>query len=150
LTGAETRPVFFLPDQDLFLALSFEPLCAEGRPLLHLILAGSGSTEPLAVAALHESGTVMLGDLRLEMDVAYRPVLRLAKRPGAALALSGFLVSLLAIVIGWLAPARLVWVSAGPGSDRATLISLQAAAWSGENWLRRLGARLQEALDDAA
>jgi len=145
----EAEPLLYLPVQDLFLALTFEPLDAEGRPALHLDLLQEGETERQPLAVLHGSGSVTAGDLRLELEVTYRPILRLDYRPAMGLVVGGLVLAVVALAIGQVASPRLVGllVSAGEGNGSVIQLLVPAALKEG-CWPEGLAARLGEALTD--
>jgi hypothetical protein len=139
---------------DRFLGLSFEPACTQAKPALRLVLLQAGaadtsSADKRAEALIHESGSVELEYLDIEIELAYRPILRAAYRPGAGLILAGVVLALIASVIGWLVRPRLLWVAVGTGEGGLTLVQVLALPKvRGSLWRQSLAARLGDRLSD--
>jgi hypothetical protein len=132
---------------ELYLALSLESLSTQGAPSLHLALLGDDATEPQPLAVLHRSGAVEVEGLRLELDVDYRPLLRVDYRPGMGLVMAGLVVAIMSLAVGWLLSPRLLWIAPGTDEQGRTLVQVLALpAARGSRWPERLTFRLQEAL----
>lgn len=150
-TSPEAQPLIFVPSQDLLLVLTFEPLCSTGRPALHVDVVRAGGVSQQALGVLYESGPVLAGDLRLAVDLAYRPILRMDYRPGMALVLLGVILALVALAVTWIASPRLVWVAAGPGELNSTVIHLLVpVGLKASRWLPQLAHQLQKVLSDGS
>ena len=142
-----TQQVVVIAGHELYLAVSLESLSPQGTPSLQLALLGDDATEPQSLAVLHRSGTVEVGGLQLELDVDYRPLLRVDHRPGTGLVLAGLVVAVIGLAARWLLSPRLLWIA--PGTDEQGRILLQVLALPaarGSRWPERLTSRLQEAL----
>jgi hypothetical protein len=146
----DARQFVLIPEKDLGIVLTFEPLSVEGTPSLYVSLLRDGGGEgPLAV--LHESGAVAMGGLQIEIGLDYRSLLRIDHRPGMGFVMGGMALALVALVAAWLLPPRLVWIAVGPERDGSTLIQLLALPRSrGGRWLGRLASSLREVLADDA
>ena len=147
----EAQPVVLISDYDLFLTLTFEPLCAEGKPALYLERIDTGGTEREAVAVLYESGTVSLDSLQLEVDLSLVPILRADYHPGMGLVVAGMALAVLALIVTWFLPPWMVWVTAGQGEKDRTQVQILALPGPGSfRWLSPLADRLGEVLADDA
>ena len=103
----EAQPVLFLPGEDLLLALTFEPLCTDGRPALYLAMSSVEPEADQVIKTLYHSGQVSLGGLQLAVDLSYRPVLRVDNRPGIGLIMLGLILAMASLTVAWLAPGHL-------------------------------------------
>jgi hypothetical protein len=145
------QPLVLIPARDLYLSFAFEPFGADGRPSLSVILLHTGETDAQLVGVLSESGTLTADGLRIGVALTYRPILQASHRPVMGLVLGGLSVGIAALVVGWLVPARLVWIAVAPGDEDESLIRLLAPPGAGRGeWLPQLAARLREALADDA
>lgn len=145
----EAQPLIFVPSQDMFLVLTFEPLCNTGQPALHVDVVRAGGASQQALGVLYESGTVLASDLRLVVDLAYRPILRTDYRPGMALVAAGALLAVIALAVAWIASPCLVWVTTGPGEQSPmAILLLTPAGLKASRWLPQLAERLQEVLSN--
>jgi hypothetical protein len=143
------RPLILVPGHDLFLALTFEPLCANGRPALLLNrIQGDGSEEQV-LEVLHESGWVSVDGLQLDVNLEFVPILVVSFRP-----LTGFLVASMALVVMalflmWMVPPRLARFAVEQGKESLTSVHISAPGGAGtEPWLAQLTEGLREALSD--
>jgi hypothetical protein len=157
----DAQPLVLVLGHDQFLALTFEPLCAEGKPALGLALFQAGSpegdapqdrsVEQQSQAVLYESGSVGLGNLELEVNLDYYPILRAGHRPGVGLVIAGMFVVAAALAAGWLVPPRLLWIAVGTGKEDRTLVQVLLLPMArGSRWSRRLAAQFREVLGDDA
>jgi hypothetical protein len=146
----EAQPVVFISDHDLFLTLTFEPMCAEGKPALYLERIDTGGTEREAVGVLYESGTVSLDSLQLEVDLSLVPILRADYHPAKGLVVAGMALAVLALIVTWFFPPWLVWVTAGQEADRTQVQILALPGPGNYRWLPPLADRLWEVLADDA
>ncbi len=148
-SSPEAEPLVYLPAQDLVVALTFAPLDAAGGPALSVNLLQDGGAREQRLAVLRESSTVTGGDLRLELEVAYRPILRLDYRPAMGLVIGGLAVAALALAVAWAAAPRLLWLVVGADEENRTVIHLLVPATLREGrWLPQVAAWLGEALAD--
>jgi hypothetical protein len=132
---------------DLFLALTFESLCAEGKPALYVAVLDDGGSEQQPVATLHDSATVDVDGLQVEIDLSYLPILRADHRPGMGLVVGGMALAVLALAVAWLVPPRLLWIAVGPGDRASTFVQVLALpAARGSRWPSQLAGRLREML----
>jgi hypothetical protein len=148
-SSAEAQPLVFVPSQDLFLLLAFEPLCGVGRPALRVDVVRNGGASQETLDSLYESGMVAAPGLRLKVDLAYRPVLRLDYRPAMAVVVAGLALALAALFVSWVGSPRLAMITAG--SDREGLAALEVLAPAdarGSRWLQRLADQLRGIVAD--
>ncbi len=146
-SSPEAQPLIFVPSQDLFLLLAFEPLCAEGRPALHLDVVRDGGAERRALGTFYESGSVAVEGLRLKVDLAFRPILRMDYRPAMGLVVAGIVLAILALAAEWVVPPRLLWLAVGWGEEDSTILGiLVPAGLKGSRWLPQLADQLREVL----
>jgi hypothetical protein len=145
--SAEARPLVLVPAHDLFLTLTFEPLCAQGRPALYVEPIQAETSEPGAQQVLYDSGEVIVDDLRFEVELFFVPVLRVDYRPGMGLVVGGMVLFVISLFALWIAPPRLAWISAEPGDKEDTLLRVQMlpGVESGRQLLD-LAQRLEEGL----
>lgn len=145
----QAQPLLFLPRQDLFFVFSFEALCTQGQPALHVDLLRDGGAERQRLQTLHDSGPVPFDGLTLDVTMAYRPILRVDHRPGTALVLAGMVLALLALGVYWLGQPRLARIAVTPGVTGPTLVQVVVqAAMGGRRWASHLAEALREALAD--
>ena len=164
----DARPLIFIPSHDLFLALDFEPACEAGQPALEVALVQAADsddtgTQPLPMrepesqttrlsspessAVLQRSGVVEAEDLTIQIDLDFRPLLRIDYRPGMGLVLGGMALAVLALAVGGLVSPRLLWIAAGPEQDEATLVQiLTPPNTRGSRWPQAVADRLRETL----
>jgi hypothetical protein len=148
-SSAADQPIVFLPGQERFLALSFDPDCADGRPALYVDLLQDGGEKTLASGSLQESGTLVLDDLEISLTLDYRPILRIDYRPASGLVVGGMIVLVAALVSVWLLSPRLVWLT--PESDETGLTIVQIVippGLKGNRWLPQLAGQLGKVLAD--
>jgi hypothetical protein len=144
----EAQPLVFVPLQDLFLALSFDPVCAEGRPALRIAAFRGEGGDRRAAETLFESGEIAFDGLRLEVDLAYRPILRLDRQPGQGLLVGATGLALIALAAGWLAAPHVAWIAVEEGSESEALVRVGAPGATGDEvGARRLVEALAEVLD---
>ncbi len=150
-TVPSAQQLVLIYGHDLFLALTFEPLSQEGKPALHVDLLGNGGPTRQPLAVLHESGSVVIDGLQLAVELDYRPVLRVDRRPGMGLALVGLALAVLALAVRWIVAPRLLWIAVAESKEGASLLDILALPGTrGSRWPRRLASRLQEVLVDDA
>jgi len=143
----EARPLVFVPGHDVFLALTFEPVCAQGKPALYVEPVQAESSEPEERRVLYDSGSIMVDSLRFEVELFYAPVLRADFRPGMSLVVGSLVLFMISLIALWLAPPWLAWISAGPGEEENTRLRIQVLPGAGsDRQLRDLTHRLEEVL----
>ncbi len=148
-SSPQAQPLVYLPVPDLFLTLTFEPLDAGGRPALHVDLLRDDGTRKQPLAVLYENGSVSADDLRLDLEVAYRPILRLDYRPAMGLVIGGAAAGLMALAIGWVVAPRLMWLAVRVGEGNRTEVHLLVpTALKESRWLLQMAGELGEALTD--
>jgi hypothetical protein len=151
IPAPDAQQLLLIPAHDLFLALTFEPLCVGGKPALHVALLRESGAEQQPLAALYESGLVDVENLQFEVDLDYRPILRVDHRPAMGLVVGGLALAVIALAAGWLVPPRLLWIAVGPGEEGSTLIQILALPGArGSWWLPHLADHLREVLADEA
>ncbi|MGD8465751.1 MAG: cytochrome c biogenesis protein ResB [Anaerolineae bacterium] len=147
LRSPDDRPVVYVPTLDLFLSLRFEPECEAQGPTLYVDqvqASGSGAT---TVGSIQRRGTLDSDDFQLEVNLTYRPVLRVDSRPGMVMVVGGLAVTLLSLTIGWLIEPRLFWLVLEPGKEGTTSIRfLIPPALRGNRWLIGLISHLRAEL----
>jgi hypothetical protein len=150
-SSPQEQPVVLVPDHDLFLALRFEPLCAAGRPALHLdrISEEGGQHQPLGM--LYESGSVPVDGLRLDIELSFVPILRADSLPALWLVVVSMVLVVIAVAASWLRPTRLVWIAViQEGEDKTSVQVLALPGASIYRWLPQLSDWLQRMLRDDA
>ena len=146
---ADEQPLILIPAQERLLALVFEPMCHQGRPALHVDSVIEGGNERQRLATLTASGEVVARDLRLEIELTYRPVLRLDHRPGLGLVVGGLSVAVLAFLESWLALAWVMSIAAGAGGKDGSHIQIVTVPGvRARHRLSQVALRLQGALAD--
>jgi len=147
----QAQPLVLIPGQDRFLALAYEPPCAGQEASLVVSVAPNGGGEGHLLGHLYQSGTLDAEGLRLEIDLGYRPVLRVDRRPGLGLALAGAAMALLGLALLWLLPAQVAWLAVGPAEEEASVARLLAPAGAqGRRWLLNLAGRLEQEVSRGA
>jgi hypothetical protein len=149
--ASSTQQVLLVSGHDLILAFAFEPLCAEGKPALHVArLDGAGNGQQ-ALAVLYESGSLAVDALHVEVALDYRPILRADHRPAFQVVVGGMILAVIALAVGWLVPPRLVWIAlGGSGEDRTLVRILALPGAKGSRWLPVLADDIREAVADDA
>jgi hypothetical protein len=148
-SSSEAQPLVLVPGHDLFLALTFEPVCAKGKPALYVEPIQTESLEPEGRRVLYNSGLLRVDELQFEVELFYVPVLRADFRPGMGLMVWGVVLFVISLMILWLAPPWLAWISAGRGEDENTQLRIQMLPGAGSDWqLRRLAHHLEEVLSN--
>jgi hypothetical protein len=124
-TSSEAQPLVLVQGHDVFLALTFEPVCTQDKPALYVEPIRAESSEPEARQVLYESGSVMVDNLRFELELLFVPVLRADFYPAMGLVLLSLVLLAISLVALWLAPPKVAWISAGSTQDEDTLLRLQ-------------------------
>lgn len=150
-SSTDAEPLILVSGRDLFLALSFEPMCAEGQPVLYVDRIGGGGADRQRLGVLYESGSVFVDDLRLEVDLAFAPILRADSRPGVSLVMAGMALVVVALLVSWIVPPSLTWIAVEPGKENPTGIQILKLPGPGtRRGLLNLSRRLREVLIDDA
>jgi hypothetical protein len=148
---AESQPLLFVPRHDFFLAFRFEPACGAARPGVAVDRLQADGSGRRTLQVLDQSGTVVADGLRLEVELAYLPILRLDYRPGMTLVVVGLAFALAALGLGWILSPRLIWLTLGPEQEGVTrLLAIARPGTAGTRWLRRCVEALREELRDGA
>jgi len=143
------QPVVLAPDHDLFLALTFEPLCMAGRPALLLDRIHERESERQPLGVLYESGSVPVDGLRLDVELFFIPVLSADSLPAMWLVVAGMVLVVGTLAAGWIIPPKLVWIMASRGEKEETLVQVLALPGAGiYRWLPELTDRLRRVLRD--
>jgi hypothetical protein len=146
---ADEQPLILIPAQERLLVLVFEPMCRQGRPMVHIDLVSEGGNGRQRLASLSKSGEVVARDLRLEIDLSYRPVLRLDRQPGMGLVVAGLVLAAVALLVGWIVPAKVLFLVAEPGQAEGGRIQIVSPPGVlARRRLSQLALRLQGALND--
>jgi hypothetical protein len=149
--SADAQPHVLIPRYGLFLVLTFEPQSAQGHPVLRLALLREDGVERQLLALLYESGSVAFDDMRVDVDLAYGPIMRTDYRPAMGLVVVGMVLAVVALAVWCLVPSQLVWLALMPGDGDSSLIQiLVPAGMRGSLWLPELATRLREGLVDAS
>jgi hypothetical protein len=145
----DEQPLVYMPAQERFLVLVFEPMCQQGQPALHVDWMDEDGGGRQRLVSLTSSGEVLAHDLRLRVELSYGPTLRLSRRPGMGLVPSGLSLAALVLLVGWLAPSQLISVMAEPQRGGGTCVQIAAPRGPrAPQWLQKLAVRLEEALGD--
>ena len=147
----EEQPAVFMPGQDRFLLLAFQPRCGEAPPVLHVDLIREAGSEQVRLGSLTSSGALFGDGLQLDVALSYVPLLRVDHRPGMALFAGGLVLALVAMAANWAAAPHLVWLVVEPGSEGETAIQLiSLAGVRARQKSAQLASRLQGVLADDA
>jgi hypothetical protein len=149
--SAADAPRVLVPNEDLFLVLSFEQDCEGQGQSLQVRRIGEGGEDGEVLGILHESGSVAVDGLRFELNVAFAPILRVDYLPAVGPALIGVGLFLVTLIVGWLIPHRLLWIAAAEGQEHPTLVRFMTLPDAGaQPWLSHLVKLFREALHDDA
>jgi hypothetical protein len=147
----EEQPPVFMPGQDRFLLLAFQPRCEEAPPLLHVDLIREAGSERVRLGSLSGSGELSGDGLRLDVALTYTPLLRVDHRPGMALLAGGLALALVALAAYWIAPPHLIWLVVEPHSEDETGIQMTSLpAFRARQKAAQMAGRLQGVLADDA
>ena len=148
-SSVEAQPLVLVPNQDLFLMLSYEPGCDGEGPALYVNRIREGGSEREVLGILHESGEVSVDGLRFEVELAFVPILRLDRHLAVAFALVCLALFAIALFANWIAPTRLVWIAMAQEGERSSKVRLLALPGAGpQRWLSELADLSQEVLLD--
>jgi hypothetical protein len=120
----EEQPLVFIPGQDYFLLLSFQPRCGQASPVLHVDLIREAGSEQVRVGSLTGSGELSFEGLRLDVALSYVPLLGVDHRPGMVLIVGGLALGLIALAANWVASPHVMWLILEPRSEDETGIQL--------------------------
>ena len=141
-------PRFVLvPGKDLYLALRATPPASDGQITLSLtrLNDGDGTTDMLAY--LHRSGTVVVDDVTLQIEMDFWPVLRFDHHSTTWVVLGLLLLAVTALAVAWASTPGLVWLALeSTGEGQTTVHLLARPLIRGDRWWAALGERLREAL----
>jgi hypothetical protein len=147
----ETQPLVLIAGHDLFLSLSFTAQDAEGKPALNVAIVDDGGEKQRPSIALHESGSIAVDNLQLQVELEYRPILRVDYRPAMGLVVASAVLAVSALLVGWIAAPRLIWIAVGPDEQESISVQiLSLPSTRGNPWLPELASRLREVLADDA
>jgi hypothetical protein len=145
------RPLVLVPNEDLFLMLSFDQGCNGDGPALQIDRIGQDTVEREAVGTLAESGPVSVDGLRFVVELALVPILQVDRYPAVALALISLALFIVALAASWLVPPRLLWTAVMEEQEDESLVHLRTLAGAGsQRWLSQLSGLFQEVLRDDA
>lgn len=147
--SADEEPVVYLPAQERLLALVFEPMCRQGQPALYLDSVSEQGNGRRRLGSLTASGEVTAHDLQLQVELFFRPVLRLDRRPGMGLVVAGMSLASLALFASWLVPSRLISFLIEPWEgDKVRIHLISPPGARVRQWLAQIALRLEGALAD--
>jgi hypothetical protein len=150
-SSPEDQPVVLVPEQDLYLALTFEALCETGRPALHVDRLQEEGSQRQPLGILYESGLVPMDGLRLDVELVFAPILRADSLPGLWLVVASMILVVIALAADWLLPPRLLRIAMSQQEEGRTLVQVLALPGAGiYPWLPQLADRLRGALRDDA
>jgi hypothetical protein len=149
----EEQPFVYASSLDVFLSLTYEHDCRGEEPALYVAVVSDGGLQRESLGVVHGSGTLQFADMTLAVNVGYRPVLRIDYAPGQYAVMGGFALAMLAVILVWLMPPRLVWVQAGSHmlldapDEYDTRVEITAPPQvCGTHWFAGLAAALSETL----
>jgi hypothetical protein len=149
--SAEARPLLFVPSEDLYVALAFQQACAGGRPELQVDVLRNEGTGPEMLARLGDSDYLSFDGIKLDIDLDYRPILRLDYRPASGVILVALFLALGSMAIAWLLPPRLIWIHAGQDAEGLVVLRVRPLTGPGvDGWLPDLVEQLREAISDVS
>lgn len=148
-TSPEAQPVVLISEYDLFLALSFDPACAEKKPVLYVDRVHGDAADRQVVGVLHESGKVSVDGLRLEVDLSFVPILLADHRPAMGLVVASMALVVVALIASWILPYWLAWLTVGQGRSGETYVQVSVLPGAAaRRCLPRLADLLGEVLAD--
>ena len=150
-SSVEDRPLVLVPNQDLFLMLSYEPGCEGEVPTLYVNRIREGGDDREVLGILRENGELAVDGLRFEVELALVPILRLDRHLGVGFALVCLALFIIVLLVNWIAPTRLVWIAMAREGNRSSRVRILAHPGAGaQRWLSEMADSCQEALDDDA
>lgn len=150
-SSMEDQPLVLIPNEDLFLMLSYEPGCDGEGPALYVNRIGDGGDDREVLGILDDSGALSVDGLRFEVDLAFVPILRLDRHLAVGFALVCVALFIIALFANWIAPTRMVWIAIAQECERSSQVRLMALPGAGaRRWLSDLADLFQEVLHDDA
>jgi len=150
-SSVEDQPLVIVPNQDLFLILSYEPGCDGEGPALYVNRIREGGDGREVLGILRDSGSMSVDGLRFEVDLAFVPILRLDRYLAVGFALVCLALFIVALIAYWIGQPRLVWIAMAQESERSSQVRLLALPGAGaQRWLSDLADLVQEVLHDDA
>ncbi len=144
-TSPQERRFVLIPDNGLYLSLVSTPQATTGRAALILSrLDDEGNVVLLGM--LDRSGEIAVGDLRLQIEIGSRPVLRFSHSPAMGPVLIALLLAVVALAAAWLREPGLLWLALEEKEDTTTIHLLACPRLRGDLWWSALGEQLEEAL----
>ena len=150
-SSVEDQPLVLVPNQDLFLVLSYEPGCDGEGPALYVNRIREGGDDREVLGILPDSGEVSVDGLRFEVELVFIPILRLDRHLAVGFALVCVALFLIAFFANWIARTRMVWIAMAQEGERSSQVRLLALPGAGaQRWLSEMADLLQEVLHDDA
>jgi hypothetical protein len=147
----EAQPLLFVASHDLYVALSFTARAEDAGPELRVDLLGSDGTGRRTLQVLRESGAVEFDGSQLEVDLTFRPILRVDFRPGSCLVILGMVLAAVTGLVLWILPPRLRWFRVEPQTGDTTSVRIVAPVGAGfRHRLPRLVQNVRRVLTDDA
>jgi hypothetical protein len=146
----EAQPLLFVASHDLYVALRFTTRAEDAQPELRVELLGSDGTGRRTLQVLRESGAVEFDGSQLEVDLTFRPILRVDYRPGSRLVILGMVLAAVTGLVLWILPPRLLWFRVEPQTGDTTSVRIVAPFGAGyRHRLPRLVQQVRALTDDA-
>jgi hypothetical protein len=147
----EAQPLLFVASHELYVALSFTTRVEDAEPALRVDLLGSDGTDRRTLRELRESGVVEFDGSQLEVDLTFRPILRMDYRPGSRLVILGMVLAAVTGLVLSILPPRLVWFRIESQTADSTSVRIAAPFGAGcRDRLPRLVQQISGALADDA
>jgi hypothetical protein len=124
--------------RETLIRLVYDTQTSSPQPAVRVEVQAGADGELEVVERFHQSGQVRVGDLVLDLDLIWEPILRADHIPGAGLVLGGWLIALAGAGVALARISRGVWLRA---DGEASLLLPGGAAW--ETWWPALRARLE-------
>jgi hypothetical protein len=145
----EAQPLLFVASHDLYLALSFTARAEDDEPELRVDLLGNDGTGRRTLQVLRESGAVEFDGSQLEVDLTFRPILRVDYRPGSRLVLLGMALAAVTGLVLYILPVCLAWFRVEPRTGDTTSVRIVAPVGAGcRHRLLRLVQQVRGVLTD--
>ena len=140
----ENQQMAYVPNNDLLLSFVYSP-DAGGQLALYASHPDHRDSQPRFVAFLQEDSHIAVDGLQLEVGMGYRPVLRVDSLPGIELAIGGAVTAVLTLILGWIAPAQIIWSSVLANPDGSTTVQFFTLPGTpGSRWLLPFTQQFQE------
>jgi hypothetical protein len=145
----EAQPLLFVASHDLYLALSFTARAEDDEPELRVDLLGNDGTGRRTLQVLRESRAVEFDGSQLEVDLTFRPILRVDYRPGSRLVLLGMVLAAVTGLVLYILPVCLAWFRVEPRTGDTTSVRIVAPVGAGcRHRLLRLVQQVRGVLTD--